>query len=71
MNDSVKLAKLWVELGEIKNKLDNEIIPIGGYLGVDDPELMIAMESLSAKIGSHFEKFKLKHESVPKKFSQS
>ncbi len=51
-NESMKLAKLWTSLGEIKNKLDNEIIPVGGYLGIDDPDLMIAMEELSEKIGN-------------------
>ncbi len=67
MNDSVKLAKVWVELEEMKNKLDNEIIPVGGYLSIDNPELMIAMENLSKVIGSHFEKFRLKNEAVLKK----
>jgi hypothetical protein len=38
MNDSVKLAKLWLELENIKNKLDNEVIPVSGHLGVDDPK---------------------------------
>jgi hypothetical protein len=58
-NDSVKLAQLWIDLRNMKNKLDNEILPISGHLGLDDPELMIAMEELSEKISSHFEKFKL------------
>jgi hypothetical protein len=58
-NESLKLAKLWTSLGEIKTKLDNEIIPVGGYLGIDDPDLMIAMEELSEKIGNHFNHFKL------------
>ncbi len=61
-NDSVKLAKFWLELGKIKDKLDNEIIPVGGYLKIDDSELTTAMEELSAKIGNHFEKFTLKAE---------
>ncbi len=58
-NESIKLAKLWTSLCELKNKLDNEIIPVGGYLGIDDPDLMIAMEELSEKIGNHFNHFKL------------
>ncbi len=64
MDDSIKLAKLWLELEQIKNKLDNEVIPVSGYLGVDDSELMIAMEELSAKIGNHFEKFRLQAQSL-------
>jgi hypothetical protein len=58
-NDSIKLANLWTDLKSIKDKLDNEIIPVAGYLGVEDPDLMIALEGLSAKIENHFEKFRL------------
>jgi hypothetical protein len=59
MNNSNKLAKLWADLYAVKEMLDNEIIPTGGYLGIEDPELMIALENLSAKIENHFEKFRL------------
>ena len=62
MNDSLKLAKLWLDLKDIKEKLDNELLPISGYLGIEDPELMIAMEQLSARIENHFEQFKLNAE---------
>ncbi len=58
-NESLKLAKLWTSLADVKNKLDNEIIPVSGHLGIDDPDLMIAMEELSEKIGNHFNRFKL------------
>lgn len=59
MNDSIKLALLWVELKTVKEKLDNEIIPIGGFLGIEDPELMIALEEVSARIENYFERFRL------------
>jgi hypothetical protein len=58
-NDSIKLAQVWLGLKTIKDKLDNEIIPISGYLGLEDSELMIAMEELAQKIGNHFNRFKL------------
>ena len=58
-NESIKLAKLWMSLGEIKTNLDNEIIPVSGHLSIDDPDLMIAMEELSEKIGNHFNRFRL------------
>ena len=58
-NESLKLANLWIDLGEIKTKLDNEIIPISGHLGIDDSDLMIAMDELSEKIGNHFNLFRL------------
>ncbi len=58
-NESIKLAKLWMSLGEMKTQLDKEIIPISGYLGIEDPDLMIAMGELSEKIGNHFNHFRL------------
>jgi hypothetical protein len=51
-NDSIKLAQLWIELKEMKDKLDNEILPVSGHLGLEDPELMIAMEQGIILIGS-------------------
>lgn len=59
MNDSIKLAKFWSALHDVKERLDNEMIPIGSYLGVYDPELMIALEDLSARIENHLERFRL------------
>ena len=59
MNDSVKLAELWTNLKAIKDKIDNQIIPVAGHLGIEDPELMIALENLSANIQNHFARFKL------------
>ncbi len=59
MNQSVQLAKLWTTLAHIKDQLDNVALPLGSHLNLDDPQLMIAMEELSAKINAHFEKFEL------------
>ncbi len=56
---SVKLARVWVGLEETKAGIDNEIVPLGMHLGLDDPELMIALETLSEKIREHFDSFKL------------
>ncbi|MDQ3131981.1 MAG: hypothetical protein M3Q99_14630 [Acidobacteriota bacterium] len=58
-NNSIKLAQVWVSLREIKSKLDNELLPVSGHLGIEDPDLMIAMEELSEKIQNHFDKFRL------------
>lgn len=57
MNDSIKLAGLWIGLKTVKDKLDNELIPVAGFLGVNDPELVNALETLSAQIQNHFERF--------------
>jgi hypothetical protein len=57
--EATKLAKLWVTLGQIKDEIDNTAVPLGHHLGIEDPDLMLALEELSAKINIHFEKFKL------------
>ena len=57
--EAVKLATLWVALAAIKKQIDNEAVPLGHHLGIEDPDLMIALEELSEKIGVHFSKFKL------------
>lgn len=59
MEQSVQLVKLWATLDGIKKQLDNVAIPLGGYLGLNHPELMAAMEELSAQIAAHFDGFKL------------
>jgi hypothetical protein len=55
INNSIKLAIFWIGLNEIKTRLNNEIIPVAGYLGVEDADLIIAMEELSVKIDNHLE----------------
>jgi hypothetical protein len=57
--EATKLAKLWMALGEVKDQIDNTVLPLGAHLGLEDPGLMIALEELSAKIEQHFERFKL------------
>lgn len=59
MNNSIQLAKLWMGIAAIKDNLDNEILPAASFLGMDDDDLMIALEELSAKIQKHFEQFRL------------
>lgn len=57
--NSIKLAMLWTSLNEVKSRLDNEIIPLSSYLALEDPELMIALETLSERIGDHFDRYRL------------
>lgn len=59
MDDSIKLANWWVQLNTLKETLDNEIIPVGSYLGIQDSALMGTLEELSVEIQSHYKKFKL------------
>ncbi len=60
-NESIKLARLWAAMDALKRQLDGELIPLAVHVGVGiiDPELMIALEELSAKIERHFERFTL------------
>ncbi len=55
MNDSIKLARLWTGLKEVKDRLDNEIIPVGSYLGIEDPNLMITLGRLFKKLFRYFQ----------------
>jgi hypothetical protein len=59
MDESQKLAKLWTTLGHLKEEIDNVAVPLGLHLGLEDPQLMIALEELSERIAAHFERFRL------------
>lgn len=63
--DSIQLARLWTSLHEVKSRLDNEIIPLGSHLALEDPELMIALETLSQRIENHFDHYRL--QAIPAK----
>lgn len=56
---NLQLARLWVALSDIRNKIDNEVIPLGIHLGIEDPELMHALEILSERIKDHFGRMSL------------
>jgi hypothetical protein len=61
---SLQLARWWVGLHELKQKLDNELVPISGYLEVPDDELILNMQRLSEDIENHLNMFKL--QGIPK-----
>lgn len=54
-----QLARLWVALSDIRGKIDNEVIPLGMHLGLEDPELMQALKTLSERIEQHFARWRL------------
>jgi hypothetical protein len=56
---NLQLAQLWVILEEIRKRIDNEAIPLGTHLSIEDPELMQALETLSERIGIHFGRWRL------------
>ncbi len=64
MNQSLKLAKLWMALEEIKADINNTAVPLGVNLGLADPALMQAREILSETIDNHFKRFKLVAEPI-------
>lgn len=51
---TLQMANLWIALEEIGNKIDNEALPLGALLGLNDQELMQALETLSERIRKHF-----------------
>ncbi len=68
---NLQLAKLWVILEEIRNRIDNEAVPLGMHLSLEDPELMQTLETLSGRIEKHFGRGRLVAEPRKKKKSVS
>jgi hypothetical protein len=58
-NQSIQLARWWVAIADVQARIDNEVIPVGTHLGIEDPDLMEALETLSERIKTHFVQFKL------------
>lgn len=58
-HQSIQLARLWTALTEVQARINNEIVPVGVHLGIEDPDLMIALETLSEKINTHFDRYTL------------
>jgi 3D (Asp-Asp-Asp) domain-containing protein len=58
-HQSIQLARLWTALADVKARIDNEIVPLGTHLGIEDPDLMIALETLSERINTHFDRHTL------------
>ena len=58
-HQSIQLARLWIALVEVQARINNEIVPVGIHLGIEDPVLIVALETLSEKIKTHFERYAL------------
>ena len=67
---NLQLAMLWVALKDIQGRIDNEAIPLGMHLGLEDPELMQALEVLSERIGEHFTRWRLVAEPQKRKIGK-
>lgn len=57
--DSLSLARLWTSLDQVKRTIENECIPLGAHLGIEDPELLIALDKTVDAIINHVTTFRL------------
>jgi len=46
---SIQLARWWTAVADVRARIDNEIVPVGTHLGIEEPDLMEALETLSEK----------------------
>ncbi len=56
---SIQLARWWTAIADVQARIDNELVPVGTHLGIEDHDLMEALETVSEKIKTHFDQFKL------------
>ncbi len=55
----LQLAQLWTALRDIRDRIDNEALPLAAHLELEDPKLIEALEALSERIGGHFAHWRL------------
>ena len=55
---SLQLARWWTAIADVQARIDNELVPVG-HLGIEDPDLMEALENLSERIKTHFDRYRL------------
>jgi hypothetical protein len=48
----------------VQARIDNELVPVGLHLEIEDPDLMEALETLSERIKSHFDRYRLQAVSI-------
>jgi hypothetical protein len=58
-HQSIKLARLWTSLDKVKTIIENECIPLGAHLGIDDTDLMSALDNAVDAIVNHVTTFRL------------
>jgi hypothetical protein len=56
---SIQLARWWTAIADVQARIDNELVPVGTHLGIEDLDLMEALETLSEKIKNHFDRYRL------------
>ena len=64
--ESIQLAWLWTTLADMQAKINNELVPVAIHLGIQDPDLMIALDALSKCIKAHLDRHML--QAVPRNF---
>lgn len=63
MNNSIKLAKFTLALHEVRERINNEIIPTGLNLQCPDDELLQTLDLAAQSIDSYLKAYRL--EAVP------
>ena len=56
---SIQLARLWSTLADIRQQINNTVLPLATHLNVDDPVLVMTAEQFAGAIDEHFEMFRL------------
>lgn len=67
VSKDVKLAELWVTLAKLDDCIENQVLPLAGYLGLTDADkdghgegtLIDALEAASIAIKDHFRSHRL------------
>lgn len=61
---SIKLAKIYVELAAMKDKIENELLPLMGYVNFPDTEIQNELQAVSNTIYRHFRAYEISLEEI-------
>ena len=60
LDQSLKLAQLWLSLKKLHEEIHNTTLPLAAYLQADDEELWQTLELAASSIQQHFDRYGLK-----------
>jgi len=58
-NQSIMLARWWIDIVNLQDAIENSILPVGVHLHVEHQELLNTLEDVSQKIKTHLESHRL------------
>ena len=64
--ESIQLAWLWTTLADVQAKINNELVPVAVHLGIKEPDLLVALDTLSTSIKAHLDRHML--QAVPRNY---